>query len=522
MIYQLYNEEEARKQGFTSLESKEAARDYVVNGIMKQFDDYGYGVYKIIRKTDDVVVGTCGLIKRNNVVLTSNEVNIGFILFTRYTRQGYAFEAVSEMIKHAITDLHIDPLVASASKTNLASIALIEKLGFKYSHDIEIPKYAPDIDAFFVNQSYDYNSTQPVTYDDTPTYNYNSVQPVTYDDTPTYDYNAVQPVTYDEPTTVDYNAVQPVTYNHHDTVENGYHASIYNQPSIHVEPETPVIVHAPTIPRPTVSRIIGDRLTEDSKKKAVITFPHQVKDNYMMHQQDMFGVSEYSLKRLIIREYEEPSSGDFYTYESTRQTSEEVYGDLTAGHYVVVPQTFRMIRFWNPLVTRHITAPQVYHAPKGYKAAKGFKPKKNDLWRKLNFFNYLRSKQLVYREGKPVVGVDSVQLVKKIQDCCQASKCLTCGDTAQNKLIGMYNEVKHLFESTEEGDQFIVAKPLVKLSTKDIRAQVDKEAKEAEQAKLREIKDLSSMPKFAYIDPSLHHGVAWGGKPVKFTMPKRY
>ncbi|WP_252100517.1 GNAT family N-acetyltransferase [Exiguobacterium sp. SH31] len=56
---------------------------------------------------------------------------IGYTISPRYSRQGYAFEVVSELIGH-LSDQGAETIKAGALATNEASIALLKKLNFEY------------------------------------------------------------------------------------------------------------------------------------------------------------------------------------------------------------------------------------------------------------------------------------------------------------------------------------------------------------------------------------------------------
>jgi len=56
---------------------------------------------------------------------------IGYTISPRHSRQGYAFEVVSELIRH-LANQGANTIKAGALATNEASIALLKKLNFTY------------------------------------------------------------------------------------------------------------------------------------------------------------------------------------------------------------------------------------------------------------------------------------------------------------------------------------------------------------------------------------------------------
>jgi len=57
--------------------------------------------------------------------------NLGYKIFNHCWRQGYAFEALSEIIKPALRDLKLNRLEAVIDLDNKVSIALVKKLQFR-------------------------------------------------------------------------------------------------------------------------------------------------------------------------------------------------------------------------------------------------------------------------------------------------------------------------------------------------------------------------------------------------------
>ncbi|MEE9439798.1 MAG: GNAT family N-acetyltransferase [Saprospiraceae bacterium] len=108
---------------------------YIEDKILPQYHNFGYGNYTLIRKSDNIKIGTCGLYKREGL----EGIDIGFSLLSQYEGQGYAYEAASTMLEFAINELKIEKLQAITTENNLSSQKLIKKLGLKYIKKIFIP-----------------------------------------------------------------------------------------------------------------------------------------------------------------------------------------------------------------------------------------------------------------------------------------------------------------------------------------------------------------------------------------------
>lgn len=77
-------------------------------------------------------VGCCGLRPRGG---EAGHCELGMQLRVRYWGQGYATEAGRAVIAHAFDTLGVESLFAGHHPDNAASRRVLEKLGFRYSHD---------------------------------------------------------------------------------------------------------------------------------------------------------------------------------------------------------------------------------------------------------------------------------------------------------------------------------------------------------------------------------------------------
>jgi RimJ/RimL family protein N-acetyltransferase len=73
------------------------------------------------------LIGTCSLF---NLMVQCRRAELGYGIAPAHWRQGYMFEAVSELIRHAFDALHLNRLEADIDPRNAASAHSLEKLGF--------------------------------------------------------------------------------------------------------------------------------------------------------------------------------------------------------------------------------------------------------------------------------------------------------------------------------------------------------------------------------------------------------
>ena len=87
----------------------------------------------IENKDNGSLIGDIGV----HTLIEPNQVEIGFTLEPSYQNKGFATEALSALITHFFKELKKERLIAIAVEQNLASIKLLEKLGFKKDKKIE-------------------------------------------------------------------------------------------------------------------------------------------------------------------------------------------------------------------------------------------------------------------------------------------------------------------------------------------------------------------------------------------------
>jgi len=121
--------------GDRNVKSAEDAIVYIQQRMTPQLEKLGYGNYTLIRKVDNIKIGTCGLYDREGL----EGIDIGFALLPAYENLGYGFESAAKLLEVGIKEFHIKRISAITTKENIASQKLIEKLGLKYVNTIKIP-----------------------------------------------------------------------------------------------------------------------------------------------------------------------------------------------------------------------------------------------------------------------------------------------------------------------------------------------------------------------------------------------
>jgi ribosomal-protein-alanine N-acetyltransferase len=97
-----------------------------------QYKKYQLGRLAVIRKTDGVFMGWCGL----KYLEETQEVDLGYRFKKEYWGMGYATEAGLACLSYGFRLEHIQTIVGRAWVQNKASIRVLEKMGMKFVKEI--------------------------------------------------------------------------------------------------------------------------------------------------------------------------------------------------------------------------------------------------------------------------------------------------------------------------------------------------------------------------------------------------
>lgn len=121
--------------GDRGVRSSDDARTYIVNGPIASYNRFGFGLLLVTLKDPATPIGICGLLKRD----TLEDVDVGFAFLPAFCSQGYGFESASAVIEDGWKTFGLARIVAITNPDNLASIRLLEKLGFASERMIRMP-----------------------------------------------------------------------------------------------------------------------------------------------------------------------------------------------------------------------------------------------------------------------------------------------------------------------------------------------------------------------------------------------
>lgn len=114
-------------------------------GAIASYAQHGYGMW-LVENQQGQAIGLCGLLKRDFLT----ETDLGYAYLPEFFGVGYAYEAASAVLAYAAAHTELKTLVAIVSPANLASKALLQKLGFVQHGQVLVPDKNEMVDFYRV------------------------------------------------------------------------------------------------------------------------------------------------------------------------------------------------------------------------------------------------------------------------------------------------------------------------------------------------------------------------------------
>ena len=119
--------------GDRNVKTIKQAEDSITSSHLKSYKTNGFGFYVLRLKETLEPIGTCGLIKREEL----ENIDFGFAMLPGYEGLGFGLESSQAIIEIAKSNFKIEKLVAITLEINKNSIKLLEKLGFSFEKKVK-------------------------------------------------------------------------------------------------------------------------------------------------------------------------------------------------------------------------------------------------------------------------------------------------------------------------------------------------------------------------------------------------
>jgi [ribosomal protein S5]-alanine N-acetyltransferase len=119
--------------GDRKVRNQSQAIQYLEQGPMKSYSEYGFGLWMVLLIENETPIGMCGLLKRDYL----EHPDIGFALLPAFARKGYGKEMAGAVLLYSLEKLTMSRICAISLEENTASIRVLEHLGMQYVKQIQ-------------------------------------------------------------------------------------------------------------------------------------------------------------------------------------------------------------------------------------------------------------------------------------------------------------------------------------------------------------------------------------------------
>ena len=131
-LYELYDSPLVTRYMEGLFAEKDKEIQYIRDYIKNVYEYYDFGTWLVYRKEDGRLIGRAGFDYRPGF----DEVELGFMIGEPYWGRGYAYEVCSHLMEIAKSVYEFEKVQALVKKENVASVHLLEKLGFCFKEEI--------------------------------------------------------------------------------------------------------------------------------------------------------------------------------------------------------------------------------------------------------------------------------------------------------------------------------------------------------------------------------------------------
>ena len=110
------------------------AENYLKKGPLLSYQIYGYGLYLVALKENDLPIGMCGLVVREELKYP----DLGYAFLVEHCGRGYASEAAKTILEESMFSYSLNSVMAVTLPNNQRSNQLLNNLGFELAGTIEL------------------------------------------------------------------------------------------------------------------------------------------------------------------------------------------------------------------------------------------------------------------------------------------------------------------------------------------------------------------------------------------------
>lgn len=119
---------------FPSTKDEAGVREWMIR-IRERLKEDGISFYSVVRKSDWVIVGYCGLILQQDVDGT-DEIEVGYGLLKKFWGNGYATEAAAACIRYGFDVKKFNRIISLIRPENSDSIKVALRNGLRFEKNV--------------------------------------------------------------------------------------------------------------------------------------------------------------------------------------------------------------------------------------------------------------------------------------------------------------------------------------------------------------------------------------------------
>jgi [ribosomal protein S5]-alanine N-acetyltransferase len=126
--------------------SIEDAEKYLEAGILKCYQEHGFGFWLVKDKASLQKIGLCGFTKRDFL----DSPDVGFAFLPNWISKGYGYESASVCLKYALEILKLPKIEAIVNPENVVSNKLLKKIGMKFEKMIRLQEENKEVNLYAI------------------------------------------------------------------------------------------------------------------------------------------------------------------------------------------------------------------------------------------------------------------------------------------------------------------------------------------------------------------------------------
>ena len=131
-FYKLYSAPAITKYMENLFTDRDEERVYIETYAKTVYEFYGYGMWTVMLKETDEVIGRAGISMREGF----EDPELGFMIGEPWQGKGLATEVCGKILEYAAKELGFIRVIAFVQPGNQQSIGLLQKLGFAYEENV--------------------------------------------------------------------------------------------------------------------------------------------------------------------------------------------------------------------------------------------------------------------------------------------------------------------------------------------------------------------------------------------------